>query len=251
MRWPLSLLGAVISMLIASAALAQTDNPCQVGDGILQPAFPLSRVAAAIEAKKLDIIVVGTSSSALARFGAGKAYPVQFQTGLKQKLPGVAIRVSTYARSRLTAPDMVKVIERSVAQDKPALVIWQTGTADAIRGIDPEEFRAALDEGITSATAGHADMILMNMQFSPRTEVMIALTSYLDVMRFVALQHEIDLFDRYAVMKYWSEIGTFDFSVGTKKTDLAEKVHACIGQLLTDFVLESAKLTAPPPSDKQ
>lgn len=247
MKWLLSLLGVVI----ASAALAQADNPCQVGDGILQPGFPLSRVAAAIEAKKLDIVVVGTSSSALAGFGGtGKAYPVRFQAELKQKLPDVAVRVTTYARSRQTAPDLVKVIERSIAQDKPALVLWQTGTADAIRGVDPEEFRAALDEGIAFATEGHADIMLMNMQFSPRTEAMISLTPFLDVMRFVALRHEIDLFDRYAVMKYWSEIGTFDFSVGTKKTDLAEKVHACIGQLLTNFVLESAKLTATSPGDK-
>jgi lysophospholipase L1-like esterase len=248
MRWLLSVLGIVL----AGAALAQADDPCQVSDGIMQPGFPLTHVSAAIEAKKLDIIVVGTSSSGLARFGgAGKAYPVRFQADLKKKLPGVAVRVITYARPRQTAPDMVKVIERSVAQDRPALVIWQTGTADAIHGVEPEEFRSALDEGITFATAGLADVILMNMQYSPRTEMMISLASYLDAMRFVALQHEIDLFDRYDVMKYWSEIGTFDFSVETKKTDLAEKVHTCIGRLLTDFVLEAAKLTAATPNDKQ
>lgn len=241
MRWLLSLLG----VLIAGVALAQTDDPCRVGDGILQPGFPLTRVAAAIEAKKLDIVVVGTSSSALSILGtAGKTYPVRFQADLKQLLPDVAVRVATYARPRQTALDMVKVIESSVATDKPALLIWQTGTTDAIRGVDPEEFRTALDEGVAFATTGNADIILMNMQYSPRTETMIALTSYLDVMRFVALQHEINLFDRYSVMKYWSEEGTFDFSVATKKTDLAERVHACIGQLLTSFVLESAKLTA-------
>lgn len=241
MKWLLSLLGA----MLATAALAQSDSPCQVGDGILQPGFPLPRVETAITAKQLDIVVVGTSSSALAGFGgSGKAYPVRFQAELKEKLPGVALRVTTYARPRQSAPDMVKEIERSIASDKPALVIWQAGTADAIRGIDPEEFRAALDEGVTSATGGNADTILMNMQYSPRTETMIALTSYLDVMRFVALQHEINLFDRYSIMKYWSEMDRFDFTVATKKTDLAERVHACIGKLLADFVLESAKLTA-------
>lgn len=241
MKWLSSLLGVVI----ASAALAQSDNSCQVGDGILQPGFPLTRVETAITAKKLDIVVVGTTSSILAGFGgAGKAYPVHFQAALKEKLPGVAVGVTTYARPRQSAPDMVKEIERNMIRDKPALVIWQAGTADAIRGVDPEEFRTALDEGVALATAGNADIILMNMQYSPRTETMIALTAYLDVMRFVALQHEINLFDRYSIMKYWSETGTFDLSIATKKTDLAERVHACIGLLLADFVLESAKLTA-------
>lgn len=246
MRWLLSLLGVVI----ASVAFAQADHPCQVGDGIVQPSFPLHRVAEAIAAKALDIVVIGTSSSA--GFGGKiKAYPIRFQADLKQRLPDVTVRVTAYARPRRTAPDMIKVIARAVAENKPALIIWQAGTADAIRGVDPEEFRAALDDGIRLATDGHSDIVLMNMQYSPRTETMISLASYLDVMRFVALQHEIDLFDRYAVMKYWSEIGTFDFSVVTKKTDLAEKVHACIGQLLTDFVLESVKLTAAAPSDRQ
>lgn len=77
---------------------------------------------------------------------------------------------------------------------------------------------------------------------------MIALTAYLDVMRFVALQHEINLFDRYAIMKYWNEVGTFDLSAATKRTDLAERVHYCIGRLLAEFVLESTKLT---PSDNK
>ena len=144
---------------------------------------------------------------------------------------------------------MEKEIGRILSRDKPALVVWQTGTGDAIRGIDPETFREALDQGVSAVRAAGSDILLINMQYSPRTETMIALTSYLDVMRFVALQHEINLFDRFAIMKYWSEIGLFDLSAATKKTDLAERVHDCIGRLLTEFVLESAKLTAPEDKD--
>lgn len=29
----------------------------------------------------------------------------------------------------------------------PTLVIWQTGTVDAIRSIDPDDFRGAVTEG--------------------------------------------------------------------------------------------------------
>jgi hypothetical protein len=240
MKWFVIVLGLVIG----AAALAQPAGPCEVADGLLQPGFPLPRVAAAIASKQLDIVVVGTASSALAgSSGSGKAYPARFQAELKEKLPEVAVRLATYAKPRQSAPDMVKEIERALATGKPALVIWQAGTADAIRGIDLEEFRSALDDGVSAARKAGSDIILMNMQYSPRTETMIALSSYLEVMRFVALQHEINLFDRFAVMKYWNENGIFDLSVTTKKTDLAEQVHACIGRLLADFVLESAKLT--------
>jgi hypothetical protein len=168
---------------------------------------------------------------------------------LKAKLPDVAVRVITYAKPRQTAPDMEKEIGRILSRDKPALIVWQTGTGDAIRAIDPDAFRTALDDGVSAVRAAGSDIILMNMQYSPRTETMIALTPYLDVMRFVALQHEINLFDRFATMKYWSEIGAFDLSAATKKTDLAERVHDCIGRLLAEFVLDSAKLTAPGEKD--
>ena len=236
---------ALIGLLFAGAAFAQTDNPCQIADGVLQVGFPLPRVAAAIENKQLDIVVLGTRSSALSGAGgAGKAYPARFEAALKEKLPDVAIRVITYAKPRQTAQDMQKQIAPMLSRDKPALIIWQTGTGDAIRGIDPDVFGTALDEGVSAAQAAGSDTILMNMQYSPRTETMITLTPYLDVMRFVALQYEINLFDRFAIMKYWNEIGTFDLSAATKRTDLAEHVHSCIGRLLAEFVLESTKLTA-------
>ena len=59
---------------------------------------------------------------------------------------------------------------------------------------------------------------------------MITLTPYLDVMRFVALQHEIDLFDRFAIMKYWNEIRTFDVSAATKRPILLT-CSFCIGRV--------------------
>ena len=41
-----------------------------------------------------------------------------------------------------------------------------------------------------------ADVILMNMQYSPRTETMISLSTYADNMRVVARDRDVPLFDR-------------------------------------------------------
>jgi hypothetical protein len=71
---------------------------------------------------------------------------------------------------------------------------------------------------------------------------MIAFGSYADTMRVVALQHEISLFDRFAVMKHWNEHGNFDLYAATKKTDVAEGVHRCIGHLLGGLIVEAAKM---------
>ena len=41
---------------------------------------------------------------------------------------------------------------------------------------------------------------------------MIALGTYADDMRWVALQQEVPLFDRFSIMKLWADLGTFDFT---------------------------------------
>ena len=58
----------------------------------------------------------------------------------------------------------------ALAAAKPALVVWQTGTVDAMQSVDPDQFSAALDQGINIARSAGADVVLVNAQYSPRTE---------------------------------------------------------------------------------
>jgi len=64
-------------------------------------------------------------------------------------------------------------------------------------------------------------------------------------MRIVALQREAVLFDRFSIMKRWNENGVFDLYGATRKTDVAERVHDCLGRLLAKAVVAGAKLTMP------
>ena len=64
------------------------------------------------------------------------------------------------------------------------MLIWQTGTVDAIRRIDPEDFRSAIDQGVAAVLAADSDIILMNPQYSPRTESMIEVQPYADAHAF-------------------------------------------------------------------
>jgi hypothetical protein len=159
-------------------------------------------------------------------------------------VPGIALKVTTYTRPQESAEEMEAKLERIVMEAKPALVVWQTGTADAIRGVDPDDFRVALDDGVDTLQAVGADAVFINMQYSPRTEAMLAVGAYADAMRMIALQREVILFDRLSIMKKWSEAGVFDLYAATRKTDVAEHVHDCLGRLLATVVVEAAKLTS-------
>jgi GDSL-like Lipase/Acylhydrolase family len=242
MRRFIAVLAAVLSY--PSAAPAAYDSACAVASPLVSADVGLGRVAAAIhQDRRLDIAVVGTGSSILAGSGgADIAYPARLQAALAERLPGVAVKVSSYAKPRQTAADMAKDFGKILSGAKPALVVWQSGTFDAIKGFDPDDFRLALDAGVKALQDAGSDVVLMNMQYSPRTESMIAIHAYADNMRWVAQNREVPLFDRFAVMKQWSELGTFDLFSGAGNVETAARVHDCIGQLLADLVIEGAKL---------
>jgi hypothetical protein len=64
-----------------------------------------------------------------------------------------------------------------------------------MQSIDTDQFRVALERGISTARSAGADVTLINAQHSPRTESIIALGTYAESMRWVALQQEVPLFD--------------------------------------------------------
>src|SRR5258707_8762294 len=234
---------AVLCALSTSVAVAKEGNECIVAAGPVSPDFGLPNVARAIAKNRLNIAVIGSASSELnGPAGTNIAYPTWLEKTLRGLLPGVAVKVTTYAGARDTASEMEAKLARIIAESTPALVIWQTGTADAIRGVDPEEFRVALDDGIDKLRAGDADVVFMNMQYSPRTEAMLAVPAYADAMRFVALKREAVLFDRFTIIRRWNESGVFDLYGATRTTTVVEQVHDCLGRLLADVVVAGAKL---------
>src|SRR5207253_8517677 len=96
---------------------------------------------------------------------------------------------------------------------------------------------------------GGADVILMNMQYSPRTDAVISTAPYADAIRCVSLEHSLNLFDRRSVMRQWSELGTFDLLTATKSLDTAAKVHDCLGNMLADLIVEATTVQPDPPKD--
>jgi len=246
MRGVIIALAVALTGACATVAKAEMPAPCRVVEHQLDRETGLPRVAKAIANKKLDILVIGAGSSSLPGSGADKAYPSRLQAALAEQLPGVAVTVTTDIKPGRTAADAIKPLISDLASIKPVLTIWQAGTVDAMRSVEVDAFSAALDQGIDASHKAGSDVILVNAQYSPRTESIIALGAYSDNMRWAALRHEIPLFDRFALMKSWAELGTFDFTATTKKLEIAEQVHDCIGRLLADVVINGAKISEPP-----
>ena len=234
----------MLAGLLAVAPARAEDAPatCEVPAYLLTSESSLPKVAEAVKkAQKLDILVVGSRSSTI-NTADGTAYPGRLETILREKLPGVKVNVNVELQIKKTAEEVAAGLSKLVEGKRPTLVVWQTGTVDAMRSIDPDDFRAAVDDGVAALQSAGTDVILMNLQYSPRTETMISAAPYIDNMRVVAQQHDVPLFDRFAVMRHWNEAGDFDLFSASHGLELAKRVHDCLGRALSKFVIDAAHI---------
>jgi hypothetical protein len=240
-----SVLGLMLLAGFLSAAPARAEDAapsCDVPAYLLSTESSLPKVAEAIKkGSPLEILVVGSRSSTI-NTGDGSAYPGRLQALLKEKLPNVPVNVSVDLQIKKTAEEVAPGLVKLVEAKRPTLVIWQTGTYDAIRSVDPDDFRGAVEEGVAALQNAGTDVILLNLQYSPRTETMTSAPPYLDNMRVVAQQHDVPLFDRFAIMRHWNESGDFDLFSTSHGIDLAKRVHDCLGRALSKFVIDAARI---------
>ncbi|MES5488294.1 SGNH/GDSL hydrolase family protein [Bradyrhizobium sp. INPA03-11B] len=216
--------------------------PCDVPAYLLTSESSLPKVTDVVKANQpLNVLVVGSRSSTIPGNEAS-AYPATMQAALKEAFPAATIDLSVELQAKSTAEETAGTLVKLVEAKKPTLVIWQTGTVDAMRAVDPDDFRTAINEAVVALRGAGADVVLVNLQYSPRTETMISAPPYLDNIKVVAQQHDVPLFDRFAIMKQWSDAGYFDLFSTAHGVDLAKKVHACLGRALAKFVIDAAHL---------
>jgi len=236
--------GAIL--LCGAVARGEAADMCAVPGYLLFGDSLLNRVNAAVtKEKELRIVALGGVSSTLpGPDGPSFAYPARLEAALTRRLPGVKVMVTMLTKTRQTAAEMAESIGKLLLDQRPSLVIWQTGTYDAVHGTDPEEFRSAVSDGVEKLHAGGADVVLVNMQYSPRTKSIVALGAYADGIRWVSREREVPVFDRLAIMRHWYDAGQFDLYKATKDMKTAKNVHDCLGRALASTIIDAAHLEA-------
>ena len=239
----------VVGLVGAAASPARSAGPCDVPSELLSASDSLPVVARRLAAKApIKIVAIGSASTK----GVGltsplAAYPERLRFELTRRLPGIPITVINLGATRETAQQMAQRFKAEVIPEKPTLVIWQTGTVDAVRSVMVDDFGQAIAHGIDKLRAAGADVVLMNLQYSWRMAVAMNDQPYNDVMARIGDAHDAPLFDRYSIMKYWIDNGRFDFDNApeAERPARADAAHACLGRLLADFILTAAGVAVP------
>lgn len=235
-------LATTVMLLLACAPLSAAGDVCDVPPGLIESYARLPRVSQSVKRdKKLEILVMSATPSQTGSAGGLKNYPAFLEQSLRKALKDVEVNVFAHAEPRKSIKEVTAAFPKLLEERKPNLVIWQTGTVEAMRGMDPDTYGERLKAGVEDLLKANADVILVNQQYSPRTDFMFDGGPYTDNMRWVSQTKDIPLFNRYEIMKNWAETGTFDLTA-LRNDGTYEKLHRCLGGLLSDLVIRAASL---------
>ena len=190
----------------ASAADVPLAQECAVPDRMLDFAAGLDDLAEALRSgSPVEIVALGSSSTEGAGAGSPEtSYPARLQAELASRFPGQEIRVINRGIGGQLAREMLERLRRDVIDERPDLVIWQTGTNDALARIDPAEFASTLKEGLDLLEEAGIDVMLMDLQYYPEVRRPEIYQRYVAEMAAVAEREDVPLFPRFALMQYWS-----------------------------------------------
>ena len=255
---------AVLAVAGPVAAATRCDAPEEL-DGTV---MPLSHVATALKpGGTLDILTIGsatvfnpteslqpgTVTGQALGIGAGPrsgplqpatdtAFPLQMAKQLRAATPGLTVNVVVRGGRGMAASEMLDLLRQELAAHRYQLVIWQTGTVEAVRNVPASTFYQTLSDGATAVSDAGADLILVDPQFSRFLRANADLEPYAQAMQQIAAQPDVMLFHRFELMRYWAGEGTIDLerTLKAQRVDTVEALHACLGAHLARAIENAA-----------
>ncbi len=229
---------------------------CRAPTDIVHLDEALPHLAAHIALKEaVTIVALGSSSTA----GAGASsidftYPARLEAELKARFPGVPIRVLNRGIGGEDVKEMVERMERDVAAAKPELVIWQLGTNAILRdnGIDPEQ--PLILDGLKRLASMNTDVVLLDPQYAPKVLKDPDVFPMVDLISDIAREKHINLFRRFALMRYWHETSgvPFETFLSPDQLHMNDWSYGCTARYLGAAIAEavSIELAAQPNATK-
>lgn len=171
------------------------------------PKLSLPRVAAAIANRRLTVVAFGSSTTEGVGASAPAAtYPARLEVELRAALPGVAVTVVNRGQGGEEAEDFQRRVP-DVIGDRPDLVIFQTGTNDAIRSVPLARFEELTRAAIAAFRNAGSDTVLMEPQFCRAIEEAPDFMSYIELVRTLGAEYGLPVIRRYELMKVWLASG--------------------------------------------
>jgi len=217
---------------------------CAAPRELTRLARPLTRTARLLAAgDPIRIVAIGSSSTAGAGASSSDAsYPSRLAAELSDRFPDHEITVLNRGVNGEEARDMLARFETTVIAERPDLVLWQVGTNTVLRDHPVGSTSSLIEQGIMQLKAAGADVILIDPQFAPKVIAKDALSRMLDLLHWKAKQYNVNLFQRFAVMRHWRESQgiAFETFVSPDQLHMNDWSNACVAKVLSIAIAEAA-----------
>src|SRR5712691_4124465 len=242
----LSTLAVMIAGALAPAVAAanEASPACTAPNELLRLTQPLARTAKRLAgAEPLTIVAIGSSSTAGAGASSPAAsYPSRLAIELKDQFSGHRIEMLNRGVNGEEARDMLARFDDSVIKPKPDLVLWQVGTNSVLRDHPLAPASLLIREGVKQIKEIGADVVLVDPQFAPRVIAKPGIEEMVNLISAAAKETNIDLFQRFAVMRHWRETEKIPFAAFLSPDELHmnDWSYACIAKLIGASIAEAA-----------
>jgi acyl-CoA thioesterase-1 len=240
---------AAVAPARAQAPASDVPEACRVPRTVFVDDSKLAAAAKGLaKNRRLTLVALGSTSTLGASASApGAAWPARLESDLRRRLPNVEITVHNRGKARDDAEHMLQRLDADVLALKPDLVIWETGTAEAVRQMEVEGFSVHLQAGIERIAKAGADVLLVTPQYSREMARLIAYQPYIDAMNSIGMRRDVLLFPRFEVMRHWVESGQMqlDNLTPAQAAGTADRLYDCIGRQLARVIVRA---TAPEPA---
>jgi acyl-CoA thioesterase-1 len=242
----------LIGLFVAFSTIAHADDlpACDMPTDLTTPSDPLAHAASALSKKgSLDILALGSGSTVGEAGGAGgpamvsakpgRSFPYRMVDTLKLMRPTAHFQLTVKGGRSLTADDMLPLLREALASHQYDLVLWQTGTVEAVHGSRPEALRSVLQDGADATEEAHADLVLIDPQFSRFLRANADLSPYETVLEQMTGNPGVTLFHRFDLTQTWVGNGQIDLErVDRDQRDRTiMQLNNCLGQALGHYIM--------------
>lgn len=241
----LAWISAALLVIPVNAALAETPAEiCLAANKELSLGVSLSRTSARLDSGALlkGVAIGSSSTSGLWMLNANATYPQVLQRELMRLRPNTPIEIVNSGRIGDTISGNIARFRRDVFSHKPDLVVWQLGTNDVVWGGRTDDLRDLIVHGVRALRAEGADVILMDLQYSP----MVRSSSHHLLMQAIiadtARLERVGLFSRYDLMRRAVDAGLSTHAlVSWDGLHNSAAGYECVGRALARAVDAAAR----------
>jgi lysophospholipase L1-like esterase len=232
-----------------AAQPAQAPKPaCSAPAELTKFTHRLPRVADLV-ARRAPITVVAVGSSSTAGAGASSpaaTYPARLEALLKERAAGaMPIAVLNRGVGGEEIREMLARFDRDVIAQKPDLVLWQLGTNSVLRDHEIGGNGGLLAGELAVLKQIGADVVLINPQYAPKVLAHPAVGTMVELISATAKASNVELFDRFAIMRYWREGRELPFEtfLSPDLLHMNDWGYDCVAQLLASAISDAATRT--------